>query len=66
MPGLSVEMQTTLGPIMAQLGAAIPQLTTAVNSNTAALKETQFQQTTIIQYATPGQSGRLRQRLGVL
>ena len=49
LPGLSLEMQTTLGPILAQLNASIPQLTNAVTGNTAALKEVQFSQTTVVQ-----------------
>lgn len=64
LPGLSVEMQTTLGPIMNQLAAALGGNTAALLGNTAALKESQFQNTTLISYGEVQGGSRMRQRLG--
>ena len=64
LPGLSVELQSGLGPIFAALNQSIPNLTAAVNANTAAVKESQFQTTTIVSYGDVQGGGRMRQRLG--
>ncbi|MCP2015613.1 hypothetical protein L1280_002781 [Deinococcus sp. HSC-46F16] len=50
-PGLAVEMQTTLGPLLAALNRAIPDLTGAVRDNTRAVKGIQYTQTTVVQAA---------------
>ncbi|EYB68936.1 hypothetical protein DEIPH_ctg013orf0043 [Deinococcus phoenicis] len=52
LPGLSVQMTTELGPLLALLNSAIPDLTRAVNGNTAAVKDIQYSQTTIVEAAS--------------
>ncbi|WP_161883844.1 tape measure protein [Deinococcus alpinitundrae] len=54
LPGLSVQLGSELGPLLGLLNSAIPSLTTAVNNNTAAVKEVQFTQTTIVQSGQRG------------
>ncbi|WP_161884045.1 hypothetical protein [Deinococcus alpinitundrae] len=54
LPGLSVQLGSELGPLLGLLNSAIPDLTKAVNGNTAAVKEVQFTQTTIVQSGQRG------------
>ncbi|WP_261665491.1 peptidoglycan DD-metalloendopeptidase family protein [Deinococcus sp. Marseille-Q6407] len=64
LPGLSAQLQLGLGPIVTSLQAALGQNTAAIMGNTAALKEAQFQQTTIVNYADTGRRPDFRTRLG--
>lgn len=63
LPTVGLELQTQLGPIMAQLNQSIPNLTNAVKDNTTAVREAQFQSTTIVSYAAPTPNGNLRAKL---
>lgn len=63
LPGIVTNLQTALGPLVGTLNAALGSNTAAVNGNTQALKEAQFQSTTIIQQGSAGTGGRLARRL---
>ncbi|GAA4002650.1 hypothetical protein GCM10022631_11680 [Deinococcus rubellus] len=63
LPGLSVQIGSELGPLLGVLNSAIPDLTKAVNNNTAAVKEISYTQTTIVSYGSPPTSGNLRAKL---
>ncbi|AWN22217.1 hypothetical protein DKM44_02345 [Deinococcus irradiatisoli] len=63
LPGLQIQLQTELSPLISALNSAIPDLTKAVNGNTAALREVQFQSTTIVSYNAPPPTAGLRGRL---
>ena len=54
LPGLSVQLGIELGPLLGLLNSAIPDLTKAVNGNTAAVKEIQYTQTTVYESGQRG------------
>jgi len=54
LPGLSVQLGSELGPLLGLLNSAIPDLTKAVNGNTAAVKEIQYTQTTVYESGQRG------------
>ncbi|TSA80791.1 tape measure protein [Deinococcus detaillensis] len=54
LPGLSVQIGGELGPLLGVLNSAIPDLTKAVNGNTAAVKEISYTQTTIYESGQRG------------
>lgn len=50
LPAIQADLERTLGPLLEELAARLDRCTDAARANTAALRETQFQQTTVVRF----------------